>query len=140
MKCIVCDNNIRIDTLKQLFNLKPLLLCSRCSPNLILKSAEILYTDNDWIQLVIDRLDKGDIVLTKLFETALQKALLKRKIATNAIKVVQEANNLPYPWLEILVNNIVTNSRFSSTENVAETLFITVKAQEKIHNQLAIVG
>jgi len=143
MKCIVCDNDIRIDTLKQLFAFNPLLLCSRCSQNLILKSVDVLYDNNEWIRFVIERLNQGDIVLIELFKKDLQKALSNKRAIHSKIKIFEAREDLPYPWLEILVDNIMKDMKVSKQDHLntsTESVVITVEKKKNIDNQIAIVG
>jgi|GEM_PF-1460631 len=140
MKCIVCDNDIRIDTLKQLFALQPLLLCSRCAHYLIPKSVDVLYEDNDWIRSVVDKLNQGDIALIELFKTPLQKALIKKAAVNFKVKVIKAKDDLPYPWLEILVNSVMKKSRMEALMPSTETLVIAVEKQEDVEVQVSIFG
>jgi len=143
MKCLVCDNNIRIDTLRQLCTLQPLLLCSLCAHYLIPKSVDVLYNDNEWIRSVIDKLNKGDIALTQLFKSDLQKALLKKKAIHSNIKIIEAKKELPYPWLKILVADMRLDSKDSQEHHLSpstESIVITVEKQKNARNQIAIVG
>jgi len=136
MKCIVCNNDIRIDSLKQLFALQPILLCNNCSKNLIPKSIEVLYEDNEWIRTVIDKLNRGDIVLTKILKNRLQKTLLKKRATKSKIKIIEADENLPYPWLEILLDSIELNSK----EEDSESIIVTVYKQKNANHQVAIIS
>ena len=140
MKCVVCDNDIRIDTLKQLCALNPLLLCSHCSQNLVLKSADVLYDDNEWIRFVIDKLNQGDIALTQLFKNDLQKALLKKKVTHVNIKIIEAKKDLPYPWLEILIDSIRLDSKDHHLATSLESVVVAVEKQKDASNQIVIVG
>ena len=140
MRCIVCDNDIRIDTLKQLFALAPLLLCGRCSQNLIPKSADVLYEDNEWIRLVIDRLNQGDIALIQLFKKDLKKALLNKDVVNSKVEVIEIKEDLPYPWLEILVDDVVGDSKRNTLEKPAESFVVAVEKQERVSHQIVVVG
>ena len=111
MKCLVCDNPIRIDTLKQLFSPDPPLLCSRCQAQLIKKSNRILYEANDWIKDVIERLNRGDVVLARMFSRDLKKLIQKAGGASACIKVVETKDDLPYPWLDILVREVIPKEK-----------------------------
>jgi len=139
MKCLVCDNNIRINTLKQLCTPHPLLLCAHCSQNLVSKSVNVLYNDNDWIRTVIAKLNQGDIALIQLFKNDLQKALSKKKATHSNIKII-EVKNLPYPWLEILVSSIRLDSKDHYLGSRSESIVVAVEKQENTSNQVAIVG
>jgi len=125
MKCLVCDNQITINTLSALFNPEPLLLCTHCNKNLITpqpqgvlslnrndaaqihlkKEANILYEQNDWLLDVISRLNQGDLELRKIFFTDLKKVLnghLDKKILLET----GGASAPQYPWLELLATDI----------------------------------
>ena len=139
MKCLVCDNTIRIDTLKQLLAPSPLLLCGRCEQSLIPKQGDILFEDNEWIRHIIKKLNQGDIILINLFKNNLKAALQKKKDTISNINIVEYSDELPYPWLEILVNevlNILSSKRRTSTE----LLVISVVAQENTPNQISIIA
>ena len=140
MKCIVCDNNISIDSLKQLFALRPLLLCSRCSQNLIPKSADVLYEDNEWIRSVIDKLNQGDIVLIELFKGSLRKVLSKKEVIDSKIKIIEAKEDLPYPWLEILIDSIKLDSKRRDLTTSTEFIIVAVEKQKNADRQIVIVG
>jgi len=139
MKCIVCDHRIQIDTLRQLFALSPLLLCRHCEQHLIPKQGNILFEDNEWIRQIIESLNQGDIVLVNLFKNHLKAALQKRKISISNVKIIEHSDQLPYPWLEILVNDILSDTsrkRGGSTER----LVISVVTQKNVINQISIIA
>lgn len=139
MKCLVCDHTIRIDTLKQLFATSSLLLCSRCEQNLIPKQGNILFESNEWLEQVIERLNQGDLILINLFKNRLKSELQKQKSSISNITIVEHADNLPYPWLEILVDEVLGASgsrRSTSTEG----LVVSVIAHENIPNQISITA
>ena len=146
MKCLVCDNNIRINTLKQLSSPQPLLLCAHCSQNLVPKSVNVLYNDNEWIRTVIGKLNQGDIALIQLFKNDLQKALSKKKAIHSNIKIIEAKNDSsgiktsPYPWLEILVDSIKLASKDRYLGSRTESIIVAVEKQKNISNQVAIVG
>ena len=140
MKCLVCDNDIRIDSLKQLFAFQPLLLCSRCSQNLIPKSADILYADNEWMRTVIDKLNRGDIALIQLFKNDLKKALSKKRAVNSKLKIIEAKQDLPYPWLEILLNSIGFIPLANNQNTQAESIVVAVEKQTNTSTQIAIVG
>ena len=140
MTCLVCDNAIRINTLQQLFALQPLLLCSICSQHLISKSDDVLYEDNEWIRSVIHRLNLGDLALVQLFKKNLQKALLKTGATPTSIKIIEGSENLPYPWLEILVDDIMASSKCKNLTPSKTTLVIAVEKQKNIKYQILLIG
>jgi len=138
MKCLVCDNEIRINTLKQLFSPAPLLVCGRCEQQLIPKQGDVLFEDNDWLRAVIDQLNQGDVALIDLFKNHLKRTLRKRKAAMSTIKIVEYSDELPYPWLKILVDKaLVPSSR--QHDPAAESLVVGVVSQKNVSNQLSIL-
>jgi len=135
MKCLVCDNAIRIDTLKQLLNLDPPLLCSRCQTQLIKKSGHILYEANEWVLDVIERLNRGDVVLARIFSRDLKAAIQKAGGSAAGINVEEAKENLPYPWLKILVTEVAPKEENRSNS----TLTISVHNKNDDSNFIAIV-
>jgi len=141
MRCLVCDNEIRIDTLKQLFSVQPLILCSRCSENLIPKSADILFEDNEWLRGVVDKLNQGDLALIQLFENHLQRALVKKGALHSQIKTIEMKEDSPYPWLEILVDNIAKEKRKGTSSSKSNDEFIiAVEPKESVDLQISLLG
>ena len=105
MKCLVCDDEMSINTLSVLLSLEPLLLCARCSKHLIKsKEANILYEQNDWLLAVIDRLNQGDLELRKIFSSDLKMAL--KPHLDEGVFLETGGAKAPYPWLEILATEI----------------------------------
>ena len=139
MKCIVCDNDIRINSLRQLFSLQPLYLCSCCSQNLVPKSADVLFEDNVWIRSVIDRLNKGDIVLTKLFRDRLQKVLSYKGVTKSKIEIIEAKQGLEYPWLEILIDSINFKPKRKHSTITVEYICVSVHKQKSVKHQVTIV-
>jgi len=140
MKCLVCDNDIRVDTLNQLFSLQPLKLCGRCSPNLRPKSKEVLFEDNEWIRAVIDKLNQGDIALVQLFENSLRKALIRKKIVDSKLKIIESRDDLPYPWLEILVNRVLNDSKKETSVSSNAEFAIGVVKEENANLGISLIG
>ena len=139
MRCIVCDNDIRIDSLNQLFAFQPLLLCSCCSQNLIPKSTDILYEDNEWIRSVINRLNQGDIILIKLFKNRLQKILAKKSVTRSKIKIIEAKQDLPYPWLEVLVDSLNFDKMRKHSTIRIESIIVSVREQKNANQQIVIL-
>jgi len=139
MKCLVCDHPIRINTLKQLFATSPLLLCGSCEQHLVPKLGDALFQDNEWIRQVIEKLNQGDMILIHLFKNKLKAMLQKKKGTASNITIIEYSDELPYPWLEILVNETLGSSsrqRITSTEQ----LVVSVVTQENIPHQISIIG
>lgn len=137
MKCLVCDQTIQIDTLKLLFKTSPLLLCRCCQQNLVPKQGNILFEHNLWLNQVIERLNQGDVILINLFKKRLKAQLQKQK--SSALTIVEHADNLPYPWLKILVDEALAafcRPRGTSTQQ----LVVRVVALEFIPNEIAIMA
>lgn len=147
MRCIRCDNEIRINTLKQLFAWQPLLLCGHCSPNLVSKSTDFLFEDNEWMRSVIDKLNQGDLILIQLFKNELKKALAKHSTEHLKIEIIESKKDLPYPWLEILVNSVMKDAEIDASNASIGRLIVAVEKQEcrptrqeGIDSQIAIIG
>lgn len=139
MKCLVCDNEIRINTLKQLLAPSPLLLCGRCEQYLVPRQGDILFEDNEWMHQMIEKLNQGDMILIHLLKPHLKAALQKKKATISNVTVVEYSDELSYPWLEILVNEVLNPS--SSQRNTStELLVVSVLAQGNTPNQILIIG
>ena len=140
MKCLVCNNNIRISTLKQLYSFGPLFLCTHCSQNLVPKSADVLYHDNEWMRTVINKLNQGDLALIQIFKKDLHKTLLKKKITPPNIKIIEAKKDLPYPWLEILVDSIRLDLKNRQLTSEEEPFVVAVEKQKNVSNQVSFIG
>lgn len=139
MGCLVCDNQIRIDSLAQLFALEPLRLCGRCLPNLIpANSDNSLFKDNEWIRSVIDRLNRGDLVLVKLFEKRMH-SLLRKKLRNYSVEIMNPKKEIPYPWMEVLYQQAVKGTKRENIDPSAEVLFINLETEENTKNQISIL-
>jgi len=139
MSCLACGNAIRIDTLKQLLSTKPLVLCSRCEPNLMKNPLEAIYKKNDWTLQIIERLDRGDMVLSDIFREDLKKALIKKGATKSNIKIIEPNKGSPYPWLEILVDDILAGFTVNKAPLQDGFLYIAVEKQENKDNQIALL-
>ena len=137
MRCLVCDQPIQINTLKQLFAATPLLLCGYCESSLVPKQGSILFENNEWIRQVIEKLNRGDLILINLFKNNLKAALQKKKNIDSKIIILEHSDGLPYPWLEILVNEVLKVSNLKQIPSI-EPLVISVVEQEHTFNQLSI--
>jgi len=137
MKCLVCDNDIRIDTLRQLFSVQPLRLCGRCSENLRPKSTEILFEDNEWMRSVIDKLNQGDIILIQLFKSHLEKALIKIGGVHSKVKIIESKEDLPYPWLEILLESILKHPREGKSTASTDEIIIAIERKENVNAHIS---
>jgi len=140
MRCLVCDNDIKIDTLKQLFSIQPLKLCGRCSESLIPKSIDILFHDNEWMRVVVDRLNQGDLALICLFRNQLQKALVKKGAMNAHIKVIEMREDSPYPWLEILMESILKERKENPYYTPMDEFVIAVEMDESVCYQIFLFG
>jgi len=139
MRCLVCDNEIRINCLKQLFSFQPLRICSRCSVNLI-PSVEvgILFQRNEWMESVIDKLNQGDLVLIELFKNELLKQLSCKEWKNYRVEAANLDKEIPYPWLEILVQQVKKDTKEEVLVSVADVLVITVVKEKNVKNQIGI--
>ena len=140
MKCLVCDSPIRIDSLKQLFSIEPLRLCSRCSVNLVPSvEAGILYQRNEWVVAVIDKLNQGDLVLLELLKNKLQREMQRKGWQNYQIEVAKPDQEMPYPWLEILVEQLKKNMKTESSVLSTDALVIMVEKEKNTKNQIGIL-
>jgi len=106
MPCLVCHDHIAISGFQLVFSWKEPLLCQRCSPHLKMGSGSKVFVYNEWLQTVVDRLEKGDVALLEILRPAVGKKMsepLKRKKA-----VVACHSKAPpiYPWLSMLAKSI----------------------------------
>ena len=140
MKCLVCDNEIRIDSLKQLFSPQPLRLCSRCSVNLVpAVEAGTLFQRNEWMDTVIERLNRGDLVLIELFKKELLKKISQKEWRGYQIMTENPVQEMPYPWLEILVQQVEKDAKANISECSADVLTLTVEKAKNVENQIGII-
>ena len=65
MKCLVCHQLIVINRFKEVLSIQSPLLCVSCQNQMIRKKGGLLFEENEWLKSVIERLNKGDIILTK---------------------------------------------------------------------------
>jgi len=130
MKCLVCDSQMRLDTLQQTFSIQPLFLCNRCSSQLKRVSNTILFEKNEWTMNVIDRLNRGDIILIKIFEFNLDKLLKKDSFKNRRLVYVPEKECV-IDWVGLLVKDKLTNqSKSIGGENETFALRVTSNGSE----------
>ena len=120
MKCLFCDQLIRIETFSQLISLRPILLCNTCDKHLVKQSEDILYKKNDWLASAIERLNRGDLELRKIFVDHLKNLIKKRGIDITEIKVVNYLDSV-FPWLEIILSEI--DSSFEADNEFYKWIF-----------------
>lgn len=131
MRCLVCDHEIRIDSLRQLFALKPLRLCSRCAVNLVPSAeANTLFERNEWLEAVIAKLNQGDLVLVELFKAELVRKLKSTKWRKHRIEIEQPVHDLPFFWLEILVTAVEKEIKIAVPIDATAVLVVTVEQGE----------
>ena len=115
MKCLVCHQEIIINRFHDFLSLNPLELCDRCESSFIQKKGPVLFEDNDWLQQVIARLEKGDMILIKLFLSFFEREA-KRQLKTQDQVTVLEFNTRgPYPWFSILMEQVKQKLPSSTT-------------------------
>ena len=73
MKCLVCHQLIVINRFKEVLSIQSPLLCVSCQNQMIRKKGGLLFEENEWLKSVIERLNKGDIILTELFINSASK-------------------------------------------------------------------
>lgn len=123
MNCLVCENQIRIETLKQLLRPVPSFICSRCELHLIRKSDEVLYVSNDWLLAVIDRLNRGDVTLIQLFEADLRKLIKKKGYSSCHVVVQYGKDKSVFPWIELLVEAVKPDKKVEDGQNWVFSLY-----------------
>lgn len=106
MQCLVCHQSITINRFQELLALESPLLCAGCQQHLIRKKGVILFEGSDWMDGVLARLEKGDIILTQLFIPAFYHEVKKQLKDTHQITILNLVSTGPYPWLVILLNQV----------------------------------
>jgi len=106
MKCLVCHQPIVINRFQELFALEVPLLCVPCQTQLIRKKRGALYEENEWLKSVIQRLNKGDIILTELFINSFYFEIKRRLKDQHQICILNYGSNSPYPWMGILLDQV----------------------------------
>ena len=142
MKCLVCDTMIRIDSLRALFAVRPLQLCHRCEGQLVRSRQDgVLFEDNEWLRAIIDRLGQGDLVLVDLFKRSLYQELQRQKWVGYRVEVMAADGEMPYPWMEILVNGCKKDGERENQGTLVDVLVVRVdKKEECFGNEIAILG
>ena len=106
MKCLVCNQHIVINRFKELLTLEYPLLCVPCQTHLIRKKGGALFEENEWLKSVIERLNKGDIILTELFINSFYFEIKRRLKYQHQICILNYSSNSPYPWMVILLDQV----------------------------------
>ncbi|MBQ4164423.1 MAG: hypothetical protein IJD87_05020 [Turicibacter sp.] len=106
MKCLVCHQPIVINRFQELLALESPLLCVPCQTQLIPKKGETLFEENEWLKSVIERLNKGDIILTELFINSFYFEIKRRLKYQQQICILNYGSNIPYPWMVILLDRV----------------------------------
>lgn len=116
MKCLVCHQDITIERFHDFLSIIPLKLCCQCESNFISKQGVILFENNEWLEAVIARLEKGDVILINLFLPALERRIKKQLKKGNQVTIVEIDSEAPYPWFFILIEQVKQN--LSSTGEI----------------------
>ena len=132
MKCLVCHQLIIINRFQELLALESPLLCVSCQSQLIPKKGGVLFEENKWLKSVIERLNKGDIILTKLFINSFYSEIKRRLKYQNEIKILDYSSNIPYPWMAILLNQV--NQKLTPLER--ESIQLLIVKEISSDNQL----
>ena len=106
MKCLFCHKPILINRFQELFALESPLLCVLCQTQLIPKKGETLFEENEWLKSVIQRLNKGDIILTELFINSFYFEIKRRLKDQHQIRILNYSGNNTYPWMVILLDKV----------------------------------
>ena len=106
MNCLVCHQEITIQRFHDFLSITPLKLCCRCKSNFIFKKDAVLFENNEWLQGVITRLEKGDVILIDLFFPALERRIKKQLKKGNQVTILEIDSQAPYPWFFILIEQV----------------------------------
>ena len=106
MKCLVCHQLIVINRFKEVLSIQSPLLCVSCQNQMIRKKGGLLFEENEWLKSVIERLNRGDIILTKLFINSFYVEIKRRLKYQHQIYILDYSANSPYPWMVILLDQV----------------------------------
>ena len=106
MKCLVCHQLIVINRFKEVLSIQSPLLCVSCQNQMIRKKGGLLFEENEWLKSVIERLNKGDIILTELFINSFYVEIKRRLKYQHQIYILDYSANSPYPWMVILLDQV----------------------------------
>ena len=106
MRCLVCNNDIRIATLKQIFSPQPLILCDRCDAGLRPASSTTLFETTDVIQTIVARLDRGDLILLDILKRPFIRLFKKYHQNISSLTAVEAASGV-YPWEKMLAADVM---------------------------------
>lgn len=115
MNCLVCHEEITINRFHDFLSPKPLDLCAHCELSFSKKRGPILFEDNDWLQQVIARLEKGDIILIKLFLSSFEREAKRQLKTQDQAMVLEFKTRGPYPWFSILMEQVKQKLPSSTT-------------------------
>lgn len=115
MKCLVCYQEITIHRFHDLLSVGPIDLCAHCELSFNRKRGPILFEDNDWLQQVIARLEKGDMILIKLFLSSFNREIKRQLKIRNQVTVLEFNALGPYPWFFILMEQVKQRLPSSTT-------------------------
>lgn len=131
MKCLVCHQLIIINRFQELLSLESPLLCVSCQSQLIRKKGEVLFQENEWLKSVIERLNKGDIILTRIFINSFYSEIKRRLKYQNPIKILDYSSNSPYPWMVILLDQVNQKLTPVERESVQSLLIKEVNSDRR---------
>jgi hypothetical protein len=101
--------------------------------------AGALFQRNEWMVSVMDKLNQGDLVLLELFKKELLKKLARKEWQNYRVVVENPNQELPYPWLEILVQQVRKDAKQKASVVQDDILVITVEKVKGVENQLGIM-
>jgi len=88
---------------------------------------------------VIERLNRGDLVLIELFKKELLKKISQKEWRGYQIMTENPVQEMPYPWLEILVQQVEKDAKANISECSADVLTLTVEKAKNVENQIGII-
>lgn len=125
MRCLVCHQFIVINRFQELLAFEAPCICATCQQYLIKKKGPCLFEQNDWIDKVIERLEKGDLILVQLFISAYWKEIKKQLKLKSQVMILNYVSAAPYPWIDILLEEV--EKRLSKQEREKlQLIFVSV--------------
>jgi len=100
--------------------------------------AGTLFQHNEWLDSVIDKLNQGDLVLVELFKKELIKQLSRKEWKNHRVEIEKLDQNVPYPWLEILVGQVKKDVKQEVFGAGTDVLLIAVVKTKNLDNQIGI--
>ncbi|MGL4374278.1 MAG: hypothetical protein ACRCS6_10865 [Turicibacter sp.] len=114
MSCLICNEVIQINRFQDLFSLKTPIICQTCDGlvKVHIKKTQhdqlmhlSLYEENPFMVSLLERIQKGDIVLQEIFYPVIKRTLLEHLNVYKEMLSIDETD-LTYPPFAILVERL----------------------------------